>query len=91
MLFLVALAAGIVLAVSNPDEIGIDLYFAQFRQTVGVALLLALLLGIGLCLLFYGGALLRYRHKLSRLQKQYNLAHEELQNLRRMMVRDQEQ
>ena len=80
-----------MLVLNNQSPADVDLYFATFSEPVGLLLLLAFLIGVSLCLLFGGSVMLYQRSKMSRLQKQYNLSQEELQNLRRMMVRDQEQ
>ena len=84
------LAFGLVLVMTNPQPVEVNLYFAQrtLEMELGLALLSALGVGLGLATGLGGWLLLRYRLKLSRLQRQYDLVYQEVRNLRRMPIHE---
>ena len=84
------LTFGLVLVMTNPQPVEVNLYFAQrtLEMELGLALLSALGVGLGLATGLGGWLLLRYRLKLSRLQRQYDLVYQEVRNLRRMPIHE---
>ena len=86
--FLLLLAASLVLVMTNPQFVNVNLYFTQHSMQLGLALVGTLALGLGLATLMGGWMVLRYRLRLSRLQRQYNLVYQEVRNLRRMPIHE---
>ena len=88
LVFLLVMAAGLMLVMANPQAVGINLYFAEYTLQLGFALLATLGLGLGLAMGLGGWMVLRYRFKLSRLQRQYDLVYQEVRNLRRLPIHE---
>ena len=88
LVFLLAMAVGLMLVIVNPETVGVNLVFTQITLQLGFVLLAALGFGLGLAMSLAGWLVLRYRLKLGRLQQQYDLVYEEVRNLRRMPVHE---
>ena len=87
-IFTLVAAFGLLLVMANPQAVGVNLYFARYTLQLGFALLVALGLGLGLAMGFGGWMVLRYRIKLARLRRQYDLVYQEVRNLRRMPIHE---
>lgn len=90
ILFVAVLTAGILLVLANPAPLTVELYFLQFTYPTGMVLLLTLLAGICVSFLLGGATLLYYRQRVTRLQRTADAASEEVQNLRQMIVREED-
>jgi len=86
IVFLSLLAASLILAMTNPQVVDVNLYFTQHTLQLGLVLIATLTFGFLLASLMGGWMVLRYRLRLSRLQRQYDLIYQEVRNLRRMPI-----
>ncbi len=84
----IMLTLGLVLVMINPQAVSLNFYFAHATVSLGFALLVTLAFGIALAALLSGWLVMRYRMKLTHLQRQYKLIYQEVRNLRRMPLHE---
>ncbi|MDZ7810054.1 MAG: LapA family protein [Arhodomonas sp.] len=92
LLFLVlaiaVIALGLSFAILNGDEVAVNYYFGRASMPLSLWLAIALLAGAVLGMLSAVTALLRQRRELARLRREARQARTEVDELRKLPLRD---
>lgn len=88
ILLLVIVLFGLSFAMLNADTVTLQFYLGQLDMPLSLALVLALILGAVLGVLAAAGVVLRQRRELHRLRRRTADAQKELEELRKLPLRE---
>ena len=88
LVILLAMVAGSVFAVLNPQPVGVDYYFGKFELPLSVVVVAALGIGALLGMLAGLGAMLGLKRENSRLRRRERLTAEDVSNLRTIPIKE---
>jgi uncharacterized integral membrane protein len=88
ILLLTVSVFGIIFTVFNAEQVPVNLYFVHYTLPLATVVFVAIFLGalIGIMLSF--GALLRKNSEMSRLKKRFSSLEQEVDNLRKIPIKD---
>jgi uncharacterized integral membrane protein len=82
------LALSITLSMLNPEKIDIDLYFISYTAPLPLFLFASFLIGSFVALLFFFSAYIKNKHENRNLKKTMKIKEDEIDNLRKTPLRD---
>ena len=87
-LFSIVVIIGTVFAVRNAELVQLDFYFFSFDIYISLAIIIAIITGVGLGVLAAVGWIVRTKTELVRLRRNIKNTEQELNNLRTIPIRE---
>lgn len=85
---ILAAVVAVVFTVLNPGEVAVNLYFVQLQLPFSLVVVASMFVGVLVGLFVSGWVSLGRRREMRKLRKQLAMAEKELNNLRKMSIKD---
>lgn len=87
-LYLFVFLMGVIFTLLNKSPVAVNYHLGQLELPVAVLVVLAILIGVILTLIVCYGSKLKYRIEIRGLRKRMLVLEQEIQNLRKMPLKD---